>query len=116
MGTYFLLSLDLVALFVLLAVLTFVLGDYTPGHNGRSACSSQEEIDTKYYANNFDPTKYWHCEAMNVPATDKQSATRAIYPDLTKLEQDLQSMRLLNVALVGFMIIKLLFTSFMMEL
>uniref|UniRef100_T1GP32 Chitin-binding type-2 domain-containing protein n=1 Tax=Megaselia scalaris TaxID=36166 RepID=T1GP32_MEGSC len=41
-------------------------------HNGRSACSSQEEIDTKYYANNFDPTKYWHCEAMNVPATDKQ--------------------------------------------
>ncbi|XP_037953602.1 uncharacterized protein LOC119683809 [Teleopsis dalmanni] len=40
-----------------------ILGD------GKPECTTVEEITTRIFRNTWDPTAYWSCSELNVPAT-----------------------------------------------
>ncbi|XP_055703423.1 uncharacterized protein LOC129801949 [Phlebotomus papatasi] len=42
------------------------LRDHT---NGQPGCRTQEELDRRFWRNNFDPTRFWECTTLNQAAS-----------------------------------------------
>lgn len=53
-------------LLILLAVIAVALA-FSDG-NGQPGCQFDEELLVKDYRNNWDPTRFWRCETLNVNA------------------------------------------------
>ncbi|XP_017142946.1 uncharacterized protein LOC108156143 [Drosophila miranda] len=37
--------------------------------DGQPGCKTQTELDIAFFRNSWDPTSYWMCDELNVPAT-----------------------------------------------
>lgn len=58
---------DVLSAIILIALLVAAVSANIHG-NGRPGCQTQEELTVRDWRNLWDPTRFWRCETINVPA------------------------------------------------
>ncbi|XP_055849441.1 uncharacterized protein LOC129914295 [Episyrphus balteatus] len=55
-----------------------------PSGNGQPGCATSQEIETVLYRNLWDPTAYWKCTELKVPASAGRCPDEEAFQDSVK--------------------------------